>query len=194
MGKKRRKLLVNRKLQLKYLVLTVGLMIVVSAGLAWVTFYINWSLLSRNYPRMLMERGLYQFFQQVSGTVFWATVAVIFVAGCIGWLLALVASQRIAGPLIRFKKVADSIAGGETVPQIKLRKKDELRETEKDINKIIKAVNELQSKNSEMNKEVSGIRAKLSRDLEREIISRESLAATVQQLAETVTKFSSARV
>lgn len=194
MGKKRRKLLVNRKFQFKYLLLMLGLMIVVSGALAWITFYINWSLLSHNYPQMLTERGLYPVFQQVGGTVFWTTLAIIFVAGLTGGALGLVVSQRIAGPLLRFKKVAKSIAEGETVPPIKLRRKDELRGTENDINKVIKAVNELQSKNSEMSKEMSGIREKLSRDLEREIISRESLAATVQQLAEMVTKFSSAKV
>ena len=90
------------------------------------------------------------------------------------------------------KKVAESIAEGEIVPQIKLRRKDELPGAEKDMNKIIKAVNELQSKNSEMNKEISTIREKLSHDMEREIVSRESLAATVQQLSEMVAKFHSA--
>lgn len=193
MEKKKRKLLVNRGLQFKYLALTLGLMIVVSLGLAWVTFYITWSLLTGNYPQMLTgEGGLYPVFRQVSGTVFGATVAVTFIAVFVGGVLSLVASQRIAGPLLRFQKVAASIAEGETVAPIKLRKKDELRGTEKDINKVIKAVNELQSKNSEMNKEISSIREKLSRDLEKEIISRESLATTVKQLAEMVAKFSSA--
>lgn len=195
MGKKRRrKLLVNHRLQLKYLLFMLGLMTVVSAGLAWITFYINWSLLTANYPRMLREGGLYPVFQEVGGTIFWTTLTIIFVAIFIGGALGLVVSRRIAGPLLRFKKVAASLAEGETVPPIKLRRKDELPGTEKDINKVIKAVNELQSKNSEMNKEMSSVREKLSRDLEREIISRESLAATVQQLAEMVTKFSSARV
>lgn len=190
MKKRRRKLLVNRGLQFKHLLLTLGLMVVVSLGLAWVTFYITWSLLTGNYPQMLMgEGGLYPVFRQVSGTVFGATVAIMFIAVFMGGVLSLVASQRIAGPLVRFQKVATSLAEGETVAPIKLRRKDELRGTEKDINKIIKAVNELQSKNSEMNKEISTIREKLSRDLEREIISRESLATTVKQLAEMVTKF-----
>ncbi len=192
--KERRRLLVNRGLQFKSLSLTLGLMTVVSLGLAWITFYINWSLLSRNYPRILMEKGLYYVFREVGGVVFWTTLAITFVAVFIGGLLSLVTSQRIAGPLLRFKKVAESIAEGETVPRIKLRRKDELPGTEKDINKVIKAVNELQSKNSEMSKEISGIREKLSRDLEKEIISRESLAATVQQLAEMVPKFRSAKV
>ncbi|NOX97759.1 MAG: methyl-accepting chemotaxis protein [Nitrospirae bacterium] len=193
MEKRRRKLIVNRQFQSKYLVLTLGLMIVVAVILAWITFYINWSRLSSNYPQILVERGLYQVFQQISGTIFWTNLAIIFVAVCVGGTLVLVASQRIAGPLIRFKKVAESIAEGEPVTTIRLRKKDELRGTEKDINKIIKAVNELQSKNSEMNKEISNIREKLSHNLEREIISRESLAATVQQLAEMVTKFRSTK-
>lgn len=194
MGKKRRrKLLVNHRLQFKYLVLMLGFMTVVSAGLAWITFYINWSLLSRNYPRMLAEGGLYQVFQQVSGTIFWTTLAIIFIAIFTGGALGLVVSRRIAGPLLRFKKVAESLAGGETVSPLKLRRKDELPGTEKDINKVIRTVNELQSKNSEMNKEMSSVREKLSRDLEREIISRESLAATVEQLAEIVAKSGSGK-
>ncbi len=193
MEKRRRKLLVNRRLQFKYLTLTLGLMVVVSVGLAWITFYISWSLLTGNYPRMIMSQGgLYPVFRQVSGTIFWATLAIIFIAVFVGGILTLVASQRIAGPLLRFKKVAESLAGGETVPLVKLRKKDELRETEGDINKIIQVVNELQARNSEMIREVSAIGEKLSRDLEKETISRESLAATLQQLAEMVSKSRSA--
>ena len=195
MKKRKRKLLVNRGLQFKYLALTLGLMVVVSLGLAWATFYINWALIIGNYPQMLAGGGgLYSVFLQVRGVVFWSTLAIMFVALCLGGVLTLIASQRIAGPLLRFQKVAESLAGEETVPPIKLRKKDELPGTENDINKVIKAVNELQSKNSEMHQEISTVREKLSRDLEREIISRESLAATVQQLAEMVTKFRSAQV
>jgi methyl-accepting chemotaxis protein len=193
MEKRKRKLLVNRRLQFKYLTLTLGLMVVVAVGLAWITFYISWSLLSPNYSQGLMKIGLYQLFHQLSGTVFWTTLAIIIAAVSIGGILTLVASQRIAGPLLRFKKVAESLAGGETVPLVKLRKKDELRETESDMNKIIKVVNELQARNNEMSREVSDVREKLSRDLERETISRESLAATVQQLAKMVSKSRSDR-
>ncbi len=63
MEKRRRKLIVNRQFQSKYLILTLGLMIVVAVILAWITFYINWSRLSSNYPQILVERGLYQVFQ-----------------------------------------------------------------------------------------------------------------------------------
>ena len=189
MGKRRRKLLVDWRFQVRYLMLTLGLMIVVSAGLVWVTFYVNWRLLSRNYPQLLVGSDLYQVFHQTSGAVFWTTLSVMLAAIVVGGTLALVASQRIAGPLLRFKRVAQSIANGNTVNEIKFRRKDELPGTEKDINKIIKAVNELQLKNSGMNKEISAIREKLSSDLGREMISRENLSATVHQLEEIVAKF-----
>jgi len=194
MSRVRRKLLVNRPFQLKYLILTLGLMIVASIGLAWVTFYVIWSLISHSYPQMPARIGLYQVFVEVSGTLFWTTLTVMFAAVLIGGALVLAASRRTAGPMLRFRNVAKSIAAGETVAEVRLRKKDNFKESEQDINKVIKAVNELQSKNSEMRKEVSNIREKLSRDLEREIVSRESLAATVQKLSTMVAKFRSIQV
>lgn len=98
----------------------LGLMTVVSAGLAWITFYINWSLLTANYPRMLEEGGLYPVFQEVGGTIFWTTLTIIFIAIFIGGALGLVVSRRITGPLLRFQKVAASIAGGGDGPSHKI--------------------------------------------------------------------------
>ena len=52
-------------------------------------------------------------------------------------MIALELSHRIAGPIYRLEKELDRIIAGEKIPQIKLRKKDELKPLVDKINKII---------------------------------------------------------
>ncbi|MFU8768936.1 MAG: HAMP domain-containing protein, partial [Desulfotignum sp.] len=80
------------------------------------------------------------------------TVISIVVVGIIAAIVMLLVSHKIAGPMFRFEKDIERIAGGDLKSHINLRKGDQFQEMVKTLNTMIDSLN---SKVSEIRHDVA---------------------------------------
>jgi methyl-accepting chemotaxis protein len=114
----RRVFLIKRKLQIKIILLVLG---AVAIGIGLIGFDIYWTV-GRDIVRDLMDPGLYGLFKHAAVvTVVKISFYLVGVA-----FMALLVSNKMAGPVYRFERSAQTIAKGDLTYRVHLRTGDEL--------------------------------------------------------------------
>jgi len=130
---KRKRYFIDRKIQTKYIVLTILLLLLYTFLFAVILFLPYIIPLSLDYPieeqtkaaRMLLNLH----------TSVWPALGVVIL---IMSALSIFFTHKIAGPVYRFKKDLAEVSAGNLDITIKLREKDDLKDLAQDLNLMIK--------------------------------------------------------
>jgi methyl-accepting chemotaxis protein len=128
----RRVFLVKRTLQFKIIMLVLGA-VTIAVGL--IGFDIYWTV-GRDIVRDLMDPGLYGLFQHAA--VVTAIKISFYLLGVA--FVALLLSNKMAGPVYRFEKSARSVAQGDLTHRVRLRTGDELIDLQNEFNAMLESL------------------------------------------------------
>lgn len=148
--KKRRRILVERGFQFRYTTLVIILMIVYGAVLSWLVYYFTWSAALRAVSPGFSRPALNELFTRLNYSLLITVLCALLMGALVGFLTSLYFSHRVAGPLYRIKKVAREATEGNPVEEIRIRKKDELKDVVNEVNLLLKLIRELKEKNEEL--------------------------------------------
>jgi len=130
---RRRRYIVKKEFQLKYVGLIVAVMLLSAVISGYIIYYNSWVLLGEKLANVYPQGMLVQVFRSVNMRLF---VAMFFVAIiCVG--IGILASHRIAGPVFRMIRFLGNVTAGDYSQRIHLRKKDELKDLAEAINKLV---------------------------------------------------------
>lgn len=133
---KRTHYIVEREMQLKYAALILIHLVIFFVITALVIYFSGWreiiEKLSNVYPQVMLVGILNKIYMRL----------------CIGFLLllpvavisAILASHKIAGPLVRIKRSIDQLAAGDYNLFVKLRKGDYLQDVADLLNKLVESL------------------------------------------------------
>jgi len=130
---KRRRYLIKRAFQLKYIGITLLFGLVIAFLAAAMTYYTVFPYLSDKLANVYPQSRLVSVLANANLRLFYTLLALIPIAVWLGIML----SHRIAGPWYRLENILLDIAKGNITEDIKLRKTDELRTLADAVNKVI---------------------------------------------------------
>jgi methyl-accepting chemotaxis protein len=188
---KRRQYLVDKKLQTKYALLTILLLVIYTFLFAVILF--TPSILGLSTGETLAEqteaaRTLLNLHASV-----WPALGIVIVilAG-----ISVFITHKIAGPVYRFKKVLTEVADGNLDISIKLRKRDDLQDLAEDMNGVIVELRNFVQTLQEDHETMSSCIDDLEERIKSNQISSESaneliekLRTSRQKTAETLKKY-----
>jgi hypothetical protein len=166
-GRRRRRLLVDRKLQMSY----VGIYLGTSAMFLIAFFLLNLIFLFL-HKRMLLK---YSHFPRIEGDLLFVLVINVVMVVLIAMAMALysiIHSHRVAGPTIRLKQCIEKLMAGDHDFHLTFREKDFLHD-------LAEGMNELNQTMKEEDEVLAGLAAKLGelrRDLQKDDRFREKAA------------------
>jgi len=148
--KMRRQYYIKKDFQTRFIIRFILVLIiggVISVGLTYLTTrgtlttsYVDARLVIQDTPLAILP------------SVVLTTLITIVVVGVIVGIVTLLVSHKIAGPMFRFEKDIERIAGGDLKSHIHLRREDQFQEMVKTLNAMIDSLN---SKVSEIRQEVA---------------------------------------
>lgn len=131
----RRQYYIYREIQLKYIRLTLLLMLLVCTVIAYTIYETSWGMLVKKLPIPPEIKANYSFFNTTLILRLLLLVPVIVVA-------TIYLSHRVAGPVFHMEREIGKIAGGDLTRRIVLRKNDDLKKLAGEINEFIRQVDE----------------------------------------------------
>jgi len=134
---KRRQYFIDKKLQMKYVILTLLLLLIYSilfVIILFVPYMIPVELGSTIEERTTAARMLLALHKSV-----WPSLGmvIIIMSG-----ISIFITHKIAGPVYRFKKTLAEISAGNLEVKIRLRKNDDLQDLAEDINSVVDELRE----------------------------------------------------
>jgi len=130
---RRKKYIIKKGLQLRYIGIVFALALLASIITGYTVFATGWSLLGGKLADIYPQGRLMYIFRAVN----MALIRNLLFASPLIFLLALLSSHKIAGPIYRIEKDLDEIAKGNLALRIRLRKGDELKPLADKINTIV---------------------------------------------------------
>jgi len=132
----RRTYLIKRALQIRYIGIIFALALLASIVTGYTVFATGWTLLGEKLANVYPQGRLLSVFRVTNLTLI---RNLLFVSPFI-FILALLLSHRIAGPLYRVEKAIHEISKGVLPAKIKLRKGDDLVDLADAINVLIESL------------------------------------------------------
>ncbi len=158
----RRKYLIKRGLQFRYIGLVFILILLASAVTGYTVFATGWSLLGEKLANVYPQGRLIYVFNTANATL----VRNLLLVSPFIFIMALLFSHKIAGPVYRIEKSLFDIAKGNLSLKIKLRKGDELKDMAEIINMMTEqlsgSIGENKKKISALNEKLRKIRETIS--------------------------------
>jgi methyl-accepting chemotaxis protein len=166
---------INKKLQLKYIILTMSLLVLFTIILLSVIIAPYVIALFSDIP-LSRQNEAATFLLTLNNNSTWIGIALsILLFG----ILSIFITHKIAGPLVRFERLAESIADGNMTTRIKLRKGDDLHKLAEGFNQM---ADNLESLLVSIDMEQKKLSSHIT-DLRRELTARNISEQTVQELA-----------
>jgi len=134
---KRRHYFIDKKLQTKYMILTILLLLVYTFLFVIILFLPYIIPLEFGYPIEEQTRAA-KMLLALHKSVWPAIGMVILIMG----ILSIFITHKVAGPVYRFKKALAEIAAGNLDLTVKLRKYDDLQDLAADMNAVIEELRE----------------------------------------------------
>lgn len=190
---KRRQYYIDKKLQTKYALLTILLLMIYTLLFAIILFTPYILGLSSNNTIEEQTRAARTLLNLHASVWPALGVVIVFLSG-----ISVFITHKIAGPVYRFKKVLSEVADGNLDIAIKLRKRDDLQDLAEDMNGIIgelrNFVQVLQENHETMSTCIDELEDKInsnqiSSETGNELINK--LSASKQKTAEAMQKYSS---
>ena len=148
----RRKYLINKSLQLRYMAMVGGLMLVISVSTGWVIYSTTWSFLFGRLEGMLEFDKL---IIDLTKCVLIRTCSVILVIVSLAVLITMFVVHRVAGPLFRVKRIMQDISNGITPGRVKFRTRDEFEDVADAIDAAVRKIDEMSQENRKISQEIS---------------------------------------
>lgn len=169
----RRMFLVKRKMQFKIIALVLGA-VALAVGLIGGDIYFA---IGRDIVRDLMDPGLYGLFKHAALVTL--VKMVFYLAGVA--FLALLLSNKLAGPAYRFEASARKVAAGDLTHRVKLRHGDELTDLQEAFNGMMESLHKAASQDA-------ALAARVARQLEELAGSEAMPPAALRRLKELQTE------
>lgn len=177
---RRKRYLIKQGLQFRYIGVVFALAILVSIVTGYTVFATGWTLLGEKLASVYPQGRLIYVFKVTNV----ALMRNILLISPLVFLLALLSSHRIAGPIYRIEKDMGEIAGGNLKLRVKLRRGDELQ----DLAEIINATTENIEKTMALNKETNAKILKWLGELKSLISSESSDRAKIESIVDKLQK------
>ncbi len=146
----RRKYFVKRGLQFRYIGVVFGIALLASIVAGYTVFITGWTLLGEKLASVYPQGRLIQVFRTANVAL---ARNLLFVSPLI-FILGLLFSHKIAGPLYRIEKSVYEISKGNLSLKIKLRKGDELLSLAGTINNMTENINKTMVSSKEAMSEI----------------------------------------
>ncbi|MFH1395708.1 MAG: hypothetical protein ABIH09_06095 [Candidatus Omnitrophota bacterium] len=139
---KRKKLLVSKRFQTKYICLILLFMFIAALVTGYTVYFTTWSMFGEKLAAVYPQGLLFDIVKKVNMVLlmrlFFLSPVVVFIA--------LVLSNRIAGPIYSMKVFLNKVRDGKYEERLRLRKKDELHDLAGSINNFVSGLNEEKNK------------------------------------------------
>lgn len=135
---RRRRYMIARAFQLKFAGMILVFMFCVTLFTAFTIYYNVWVLLGGKLANVYPQGRLVAILKSANISLFYR----MFFLSPLVFILAIVLSHRIAGPIYRMKRDLDEIAAGNYSKRLRLRKTDELKDVAESINNLIDILEE----------------------------------------------------
>ena len=149
---RRRNYLINKNLQLRYMGMVAGRMVVISIGAVLLVYSTTWTvLIDRLGGKVVLDKV----FVDLNRIVLIRVSLLIVASACVVAIVTMFIIHRIAGPLFRVKCVMRQIEEGVLPQRVKFRKGDELQDVAMGIEKAVCRIGEIDERNHKVLKEAS---------------------------------------
>ncbi len=135
---RRRRYLIAREFQLKFAGMILVFMFCIALFTAFTIYYNVWMLLGEKLANVYPQGRLAAILKSANISLFYR----MFFLSPFVFILAIVLSHRIAGPIYRMKRDLDEIVAGNYSKRLRLRKTDELKDVAESINKLVDILEE----------------------------------------------------
>ncbi len=135
---RRRSYLVEKKFQLRFAGMIILFMFAVALFSSLTMYYYIWTLLGEKLANVYPQGRLVGILKSANLILFTRLGLITPLV----FVIAIVLSHRIAGPIYRIKKTLDEISKGDYAKRLHLRKTDELKDVADSINRAIDKLEE----------------------------------------------------
>ena len=178
--RKRTRLFIARKLQIRYISLILLFMFATAIVTGYMVYITTWVMFGEKLAAVYPQGLLLDIVKQVNMVLL---MRLLFLSPLV-ILIGLILSNRIAGPIYRIKRFLRQVSSGDYGEQLKLREKDELQDIAAAINHL---VSKLSSEQTRRHERVSILKSRAD-ELEAALASgemdREKSLAEVRQIKE----------
>ncbi|MFH2146028.1 MAG: HAMP domain-containing protein [Candidatus Omnitrophota bacterium] len=178
----RRKILIQKSLQLKYTALVLITIVVVCGIIVWTVYLTHWALISEN-PSLIANHAMFaDIFQRINKLLLLELPVVLIFAAYASILL----SHKVAGPVYRLEKVAYEVAKGDLSQHVQFRKHDELKNLASAFNTVIENIQHLVVKDKRLINELSDLTDRLYVDIKNKKINEDEALTLIRRLNDLV--------
>jgi len=144
---KRGIVIIKKGLQAKFIAIVL-VSVILSISLILGDLYYTFG---RDVVADLMDPGLYELFVQINKVL----VAKLLIYLVVVAVVTVFMSHKLVGPIYRFEKSTEVVAGGDLTYRVKLRKGDELLELQDSFNKMVESLQARVAKDREIAQKIA---------------------------------------
>lgn len=174
---KRKQYFIHKKIQIKYALLTVSLLVLYTIILLMAIFAPYIMALFSDLP--LSQKSEAAEVLLLLHKYIWPGIGLVII---LFGVLSIFITHKLAGPVFVFERMTRNIAAGDLTVRAKLRKGDDLRDLEKNFNQMADNLESLLIKLEEEHKKLSSYVSKLRRELEARGISEQTIIELTKKI------------
>ncbi len=141
---RRRKYLINRSVQPRYMCMVALFICIISLITGWTVYSNTWYMITE---RIQGEPELAHILADLNQMLFTRIALVILAGVCVAVVITMFISHRVAGPIFRINKTLEELGEGTLPRKIKLRQRDEFKELSSAVNSVIEKAEEINRAN-----------------------------------------------
>ena len=174
---KRKQYFIHKKIQIKYALLTVSLLVLYTIILLMAIFAPYIMALFSDLP--LSQKSEAAEVLLLLHKYIWPGIGLVII---LFGVLSIFITHKLAGPVFVFERMTRDIAAGDLTVRAKLRRGDDLRDLEKNFNQMADNLESLLIKLEEEHKKLSSYVSKLRRELEAREISEQTIIELIKKI------------
>ncbi|MBU4304644.1 MAG: HAMP domain-containing protein [Candidatus Omnitrophica bacterium] len=178
----RKNLLIQRKLQFKYMAFVLAAILITSAVIVLSVYLAHWSLLRARLPEIQAKAII----DEVSRTLNTLLLFEIPLAVFIAVIASIIVSHKVAGPVYHLQKVAREVARGDLTRSVHLRRDDELKNLSEAFNSVIDNMHVLVSNDRKLIFELSKVADTLYGDLKDKKINEQEALVLIRKVNDLI--------
>lgn len=151
---RRRNYLINRDFQFRYIGCMIIGIVVMAMIVSFTVYYTTWArIMDEFYDVARIASRFAPLFDSVNQTLLIILLMFLVLAA----VFSIFISHKIAGPIYRFEKTLQAIAGGDLTMRVGLRKRDEFKHLADTMNQMVSELRNSFSSNRTLIEEMTGI-------------------------------------
>ena len=178
----RKNLIIQKKLQLRYMWLVLLSVILVSAVIVLSIYVSYWSLISEKMVSSQVKILFEEMLKNMNALLLFEIPIVLFLVG----FASIVFSHKVAGPVYRLEQAACEVAKGDLTSNVRLRGDDELKNLSNVFNSVVDNINLLVKKDQKLITDLSDLTDTLYQNLKDKKISKDDALVLISKLNDLV--------